>query len=172
MKKIFKYLLLIMVLVLLSSACSPKSNAELLNKAIQSSSIGDSAIKYTDDYDLSWRDFKKQDEEIQNYYLAYIKEIGEFISNADLKKVNEDDVDGLIVFNLKVNHDGKEYMLIEKYIYPETDYLIISIDDKTEYYFLNPEQSKELSNLVLDTNNNYPFNHISLMDYLIKENQQ
>lgn len=165
-----KLLFLIIVFVLTLTACSTKSNTELLNEAIQNSSIGDSAIKYTSLQDLKWYDFKKQDTKIQEYYMSYIKEIGEFISNAKLEEVKEEDVDGLETFFLKLNYNNIDYLLTKKYIYPETTYLIISVGDKTKYYFLNPEISNQFADIELYSNNK-PFDHISLIEYLENENK-
>lgn len=165
-----KMLFFILVVILILSACSSKSNAKLFNEALQNSSIGDSEIKYSGPEDLSWYNFKKQDKKIQECYMSYIKELGEFVENAKLEKVKKEDVDGIEVFNLKLNYNNQNYLLKEKYIYPETTYLTISVGEKTEYYFLDPVLSKQFFDIELNSDN-YPFNHISLIEYFENENK-
>lgn len=169
-KRKIVFLFLFVSFVLILSSCSTKSNAKLFNEALQNSSIGDSEIKYSGPEDLSWYNFKKQDKKIQECYMSYIKELGEFVENAKLEKVKKEDVDGIEVFNLKLNYNNQDYLLKEKYIYPETTYLIISVGEKTEYYFLDPVLSKQFFDIELNSDN-YPFNHISLIEYFENENK-
>lgn len=164
-KKFFKLLFLVLILSLF--ACSANSNIKMLNQAIQKSSIGDSAISYNE---KDWFDFKKQETEIQDYYLTYLKEIGECLVNAKFEKAKEEDFEGTDSFSLKLNADNKNYELTVRYVYPDTGYLKVSVDNKTEYYFLNQESNKQLSDIIIESDNR-PFNHISLLEYLENENR-
>ena len=148
------------------SACSNVSNVNKFSDALINSSIGESKISYGGD---SWYDFVKQDSDIQNYYMEYLKEIGKCLSKLNFTKTNEDEFTGTDTILIELNKDNKNYEFNLKYIYPETSSLKVSIDNKTEYYLLDKESSEELSKIILESDTR-PFNHISLLEYLENEN--
>ena len=157
--------LMISTLLIILSACSSVSSVDKFSDALINSSIGESKISYGGD---SWYDFVKQDSDIQNYYMEYLKEIGKCLSEIDLKKTNEDEFNGTDTILINLNKDNKNYEFHLKYIYPETSSLKVSIDNKTEYYLLDKESSEELSKIILESDTR-PFNHISLLEYLENE---
>ena len=157
--------LIISTLLIILSACSRVSSVDKFSDALINSSIGESKISYGGD---SWYDFVKQDSDIQNYYIEYLKEIGKRLSEIKLKKTNEDEFDGVDTILISLNKNDKNYELNLKYIYPETSRLKVSIDNKTEYYLLDKESSEELSKIILESDTR-PFNHISLLEYLQNE---
>ena len=157
--------LMISTLLIIISACSRVSSVDKFSDALINSSIGESKISYGGD---SWYDFVKQDSDIQNYYIEYLKEIGKRLSEIKLKKTNEDEFDGVDTILISLNKNDKNYELNLKYIYPETSRLKVSIDNKTEYYLLDKESSEELSKIILESDTR-PFNHISLLEYLQNE---
>ncbi len=157
--------LLISALIIILTACSSVSSVDKFSDALINSSIGESKISYGGD---SWYDFVKQDSDIQNYYIEYLKEIGKRLCEIKLKKTNEDEFDGVDTILISLNKNNKNYELNLKYIYPETSSLKVSIDNKTEYYLLDKESSEELSKIILESDTR-PFNHISLLEYLQNE---
>jgi hypothetical protein len=157
--------LLISTSLIILTACSNVSNVNKFSDALINSSIGESKISYGGD---SWYDFVKQDSDIQNYYIEYLKEIGKCLSEIELKKTNEDEFDGIDTILISLNKDNKNYEFNLKYIYPDTSCLKVSIDNKTEYYLLDKESSEKLSNIILESYTR-PFNHISLAEYLQNE---
>ena len=157
--------LLISTLIIILTACSSVSNVDKFSDALIYSSIGESKISYGGD---NWYDFVKQDSDIQNYYIEYLKEIGKCLSEIKLKKTNEDVFDGVDTILISLNKNDKNYELNLKYIYPETSSLKVSIDNKTEYYLLDKESSEKLSKIILESDTR-PFNHISLVEYLENE---
>ena len=158
--------LLISTSLIILTACSSVSNVNKFSDALINSSIGESKISYGGD---SWYDFVKQDSDIQNYYIEYLKEIGKCISEIELKKTNEDEFDGVDTILISLNKNDKNYELNLKYIYPDTSSLKVSIDNKSEYYLLDKEGSEKLSKIILESDTR-PFNHISLVEYLQNEN--
>ena len=157
--------LLISTLIIILTACSSVSNVDKFSDALINSSIGESKISYGGD---SWYDFVKQDSDIQNYYMEYLKEIGKCLSEIELKKTNVNEFEGTDTILINLNKDNKNYEFHLKYIYPETSSLKVSIDNKTEYYLLDKESSEELSKIILESDTR-PFNHISLVEYLENE---
>ncbi len=157
--------LLISTLLIILSACSRVSSVDKFSDALINSSIGESKISYGGD---SWYDFVKQDSDIQNYYMEYLKEIGKCLSEIELKKTNVNEFEGTDTILINLNKDNKNYEFHLKYIYPETSSLKVSIDNKTEYYLLDKESSEELSKIILESDRR-PFNHISLVEYLENE---
>ena len=157
--------LLISTLLIILSACSRVSSVDKFSDALINSSIGESKISYAGD---SWYDFVKQDSDIQNYYMEYLKEIGKCLSEIELKKTNVNEFEGTDTIQINLNKDNKKYEFHLKYIYPETSSLKVSIDNKTEYYLLDKESSEELSKIILESDTR-PFNHISLVEYLENE---
>ena len=165
MKKNLKTILLVSFLLTILSACSINSNINKFSDALINSSIGESKISYGGD---SWYDFVKQDSDIQNYYMEYLKEIGKCLSEIELKKTNVNEFEGTDTILINLNKDNKNYEFNLKYIYPDTSCLKVSIDNKVEYYYLDKDSSEELSKIILESDTR-PFNHISLAEYLIKE---
>ena len=157
--------LLISALIIILTACSSVSNVDKFSNALINSSIGESKISYGGD---NWHDFVKQDSDIQNYYIEYLKEVGKCLSEIDLKKTNEDEFNGTDTILINLNKDNKNYEFNLKYIYPDTSSLKVSIDNKTEYYLLDKESSEKLSKIILESDTR-PFNHISLLEYLQNE---
>ena len=157
--------LLISTLLIILTACSSVSNVDKFSEALINSSIGESKISYGGD---NWYDFVKQNRDIQNYYIEYLKEISKCLSEIELKKTNEDEFDGVDTILISLNKNDKNYELNLKYIYPETSSLKVSIDNKTEYYLLDKESSEKLSKIILESDTR-PFNHISLVEYLENE---
>ena len=165
MLKKCKTILFIFALILISSGCSNDSNVKKFSTAIQDSSIGDSKISYND---KDWYDFVKQDSKIQDYYVEYLNEIGECLLDIELEKADENEFDGTDTIIIKLNKNNKYYEFNLKNIYPDTSCLKVTIDDKTEYYLLDKENSEKLSDIILESETR-PFNHISLLEYLQNE---
>ena len=157
--------LIISTLLIILSACSSVSSVDKFSDALINSSIGESKISYGGD---SWYDFVKQDSDIQNYYMEYLKEIGKCLSEIELKKTNVNEFEDTDTILINLNKDNKNYEFNLKYIYPEISSLKVSIDNKTEYYLLDKESSEELSKIILESDTR-PFNHISLVEYLENE---
>ena len=157
--------LLISTLLIILTACSSVSSVDKFSDALINSSIGESKISYGGD---SWYDFVKQDSDIQNYYMEYLKEIGKCLSEIELKKTNVNEFEGTDTILINLNKDNKNYEFNLKYIYPDTGSLKVSIDNKIEYYLLDKESSEELSKIILESDTR-PFNHISLLEYLENE---
>ena len=157
--------LLISTLLIIISACSSVSSVDKFSDALINSSIGESKISYGGD---SWYDFVKQDSDIQNYYIEYLKEIGKCLSEIEFKKTNVNEFEGTDTILINLNKDNKKYEFHLKYIYPETSSLKVNIDNRTEYYLLDKESSEELSKIILESDTR-PFNHISLLEYLQNE---
>lgn len=157
--------LLLIAFVFTLSACSTVSNTELIIQAIRNSSIGDSTMSYNG---KNWFDFRNQDSEIQDIYLTYLIEISDCLSKIKTEKIKEREFDGVDTFLLKLQSEDKNYALVLRYVYPDTSYLKISIDNKTEYFFLDQDNSKKFSDIILNSDNN-PFGHINLLQYLENE---
>ena len=157
--------LLISTSLIILTACSSVSNVNKFSDALINSSIGESKISYGGD---SWYDFVKQDSDIQNYYIEYLKEIGKCLSEIELKKTNEDEFDGVDTILIVLNKDNKNYEFNLKYVYPDNSCLKVSIDNNAEYYLLDKESSEKLSKIILESDTR-PFNHISLFEYLENE---
>ena len=157
--------LLISALIIILTACSSVSSVDKFSDALINSSIGESKISYGGD---SWYDFVKQDSDIQNYYIEYLKEIGKCLSEIEFKKTNVNEFEGTDTILINLNKDNKNYEFNLKYTYPDTSSFKVSIDNRTEYYLLDKESSEELSKIILESDTR-PFNHISLFEYLENE---
>ena len=86
----------------------------------------------------------------------------------ELEKADENEFDGTDTILIKLNKNNKYYEFNLKNIYPDTSCLKVTIDDKTEYYLLDKENSEKLSDIILESETR-PFNHISLLEYLQNE---
>lgn len=164
--KNYKSILFIFILVLILSGCSKESNAKKFSIAIQDSSIGDSKIRYTSNG--SWYDFVKQDADMQNYYLEYLDEIGKYLSEIELEKIDEKDFGGVNTISIKLNKNNKSYDFDLKYIYPDSSCLKVGLNNKNEYYLLDKQSSEELADIIYNSDA-FPFNHIGLLEYFQKE---
>ena len=159
MKKII--ILNLLLIVILLQACSTTSHKDKVLNAIDDSPVSESSIMY---HDKIWYNFKNQDEDIQEKYLLYLNEIVDYISNLELEEVSEEMYKGNEVFFIKVENNKHNYLLVFTYLYPNTSYLKLSIDNKDKYYKLIDGDGSELVNIYAFSEN-APFNNITHFDY-------
>ena len=164
-KKISSILVIILIITLLT-ACSSTIKSRVL-KSIKESSIDSSYIAYNE-RDERWYNFKDQNEEIQEKYLIWLDEIADYVSGLELKEISADEFRGSTGLIIKVIDGDHKYIFHQKQIWPDTNFLKFSIDDKDKYYKLMDGDGEELVNLML-VYENAPFNVIGFYEYLDNE---